>query len=451
MTTLKHSDKVLWGEGLFLRPQHFQRQDSYHENRLHQIATALHPYAWGLLEIKIDRDALANSAFRLLGLSAIFQDGEIYRAPDGDDLPETVALVDVPHTLQTITYFAALPAVKSFSSNLATKPNRLKSMRYTQANYDTPDLFTDAAKAEVVFLKKSVRLISELEPRDDMVCLPIARLRRSSQGGFELDPQFIPPSVTIASSSYLSLKLRRLMDALQAKVNALYGHHREPSKNIVEFRSGDISSFWLLHTASTAYATLSHYQSHPQLHPERLYEQLLSLAGSLLTFSKNYSLNDLPPYVHHDPSPGFFKLDAIIRELLDTVISSRYFSIALSETKQSYHHGMLDSGKIDGKTAFYLAVSAEMPAVELIDVVPLRFKTGAPDDVEKFVLAAMPGVKLVYSPQVPAAVPVRPETYYFSIEPKGAMYERMLQAQSICIYVPAGIRGLKLELIAVIA
>jgi len=211
------------------------------------------------------------------------------------------------------------------------------------------------------------------------------------------------------------------------------------------------SSFWLLHTASTAYATLSHYQSHPQLHPERLYEQLLSLAGSLLTFSKNYSLNDLPPYVHHDPSPGFFKLDAIIRELLDTVISSRYFSIALSETKQSYHHGMLDSGKIDGKTAFYLAVSAEMPAVELIDVVPLRFKTGAPDDVEKFVLAAMPGVKLVYSPQVPAAVPVRPETYYFSIEPKGAMYERMLQAQSICIYVPAGIRGLKLELIAVIA
>ena len=90
-----------------------------------------------------------------------------------------------------------------------------------------------------------------------------------------------------------------------------------------------------------------------------------------------------------------------------------------------------------------------MPAMELINIVPLRFKTGAPEDVEKFVLAAMPGVKLVHTPQVPAALPVRPDTYYFSIENKGQMVERMLQAQSISIYVPSGIRDLKLELLAV--
>ncbi|MGC8165171.1 type VI secretion system baseplate subunit TssK, partial [Salmonella enterica] len=82
-------------------------------------------------------------------------------------------------------------------------------------------------------------------------------------------------------------------------------------------------------------------------------------------------------------------------------------------------------------TSFYLAVNADLPAIELVDVVPLRFKIGAPEDVEKFVLAALPGVKLVHSPQVPAALPVRPDTYYFTLESKGAMYERMLQAQSI--------------------
>jgi len=448
---MNQSDKVLWGEGLFLRPQHFQRQDSYHEDRLHQTVAALHPYAWGLIQIKIDRDALAHNSLRLLDLSAIFQDGEIYRAPDNDDLPEATSLADLPPAMQSITYYAALPALKGLGGNFTANTKALQSSRYTQANRETPDLFTDAAKAEVVYLKKAVRLVSELEPRDAMVSLPVARLRRSSQGGFELDPNFIPPSLSIGSTPHLVLKLRRLMDALQAKVNALYGHHREPSKNVVEFRSGDISSFWLLHTASTAYAALSHYQNHPLLHPERLYEQLLTLTGSLMTFSKNYALSDLPPYVHQDPGPGFARLDSIIRELLDTVISSRYFAIALSEAKPSYHHGMLDSGKIDDKTALYLAVGADIPAVELIDIVPLRFKTGAPEDVEKFVLAAMPGVKLVYSPQVPAAVPVRPDTYYFAIDPKGAMYERMLQAQSICIYVPAGIRGLKLELLAVTA
>ena len=35
--------KILWGEGLFLRPQHFQRQDQYHEMRLHRtVARCIH-------------------------------------------------------------------------------------------------------------------------------------------------------------------------------------------------------------------------------------------------------------------------------------------------------------------------------------------------------------------------------------------------------------------------
>ena len=82
---------------------------------------------------------------------------------------------------------------------------------------------------------------------------------------------------------------------------------------------------------------------------------------------------------------------------------------------------------------------------------PLRFKVGAPDDVEKFVLSALPGVRLQYTPQPPAAIPVRPGTCYFILESKGPMYERMLKAQSISVYVPAGMKELRLELLAVAA
>jgi len=45
---VKTSAKVLWGEGLFLRPQHFQLLDRYHESRSADLARAIHPYAWGL-------------------------------------------------------------------------------------------------------------------------------------------------------------------------------------------------------------------------------------------------------------------------------------------------------------------------------------------------------------------------------------------------------------------
>jgi len=182
-----------------------------------------------------------------------------------------------------------------------------------------------------------------------------------------------------------------------------------------------------------------------------LYEQLLSLAGSLMTFSKSRTLADLPPYRHDDPGPAFATLHQIIRELLDTVISSRYFAIALSNERPSYHQGALASGKINAQTTLYLGVAADLPALQLVEIVPLRFKIGAPEDVDKLVLTAMPGVKLVHAAQVPSALPVRPDMVYFVLENRGVLYAGMLKAQAISIYVPNGIRDLKLELIAIAA
>lgn len=448
---MSNPSKVFWGEGQFLRPQHFQQQDHYHEARLQQTAHALHPYLWGVRAAEWDSGALQNNTLRLEALSVLFSDGEMSDAPASDPLPPAIDLGALPATVQEITYFAALPALSRDSSNFAAHGIHNNSARFTQAERTTPDLFYPSATAELTYLKKTVRLISDQDPRGSYECFPLIRLRRMAAGGFELVPSFIPPSLSVGSSPRLKLQLKQLMDALQAKVDALQGHLREPSRNVIEFRSGDVSSFWLLHTVSTAAAVLMHYVHHPALHPERLFEAMLGLAGALMTYSKNHALKDLPHYLHNDPGQCFGKLDVIIRDLLDTVISAKYFGIALTEQRTCYHAGQLDSGKIDHKTTLYLAVGASMPALELVEVVPLRVKVGAPADVDQCVLSAMPGVKLSHAPQVPAAVPLRPDTYYFALESKGVLYEQMLKAQSISIYVPTGIRDLRLELIAVTA
>ncbi|RZA29561.1 MAG: type VI secretion system baseplate subunit TssK [Lysobacteraceae bacterium] len=448
--------KLLWGEGLFLRPQHFQQQDRYHEARLNQTACALHPYAWGVRKLVVDSDALRHDVLRLEELSVLFPDGEVYRAPDGDPLPLQVRLGELPAGLQTVTFHAALPALKAWGDNLAPEGNTQFDARFASHDRDTQDLYTRAAEAPITYLRKALRLVADTEPLEAYDSFPLVRLRRVPTGGFETDPSFVPPSLSIDAAPGLHLNLVRLMEKLLAKVNALYGHMREPSKNVVEIRGGDVSAFWLLHTASTGYAALSHYLGHRDLHPERLFGELLGLAGGLMTYSRSYRLEDLPAYVHADPGPQFARLDGIIRDLLDTVISSRYFTIALNRERPSYYLGALDSGRINLQTTLYLAVAADMPALQLVDVVPLQFKVGAPEDVDKFVLSALPGVKLVHAPQVPAAVPVRPDTYYFTLENRGMLYETMLKSQAISIYVPDGhvpnrIRDLRLELIAVAA
>jgi type VI secretion system protein ImpJ len=443
---VSRSTKLFWGEGLFLRPQHFQRQDAYHEACLSEVSTSLHPYGWGVRQNRFDALSASSGTLRPLQLSVIFPDGTLYSAPDTDDLPQALSLESVTGDAAGTIIHLAIPQMKEFGSNSSDEED--PTARFSPFKKQTSDLFTDADEAELVYLKKSARLLTDDQPRDAFVTVPVARVRRTPTGNFELDDMFIPPTVNVQASPALFLQLRRLLDVLQAKVHALFGTHREPSQNVIEFRSGDIASFWLLHTSSSAFASLSHLLNHPGLHPERLYQELLRLAGALMTFSKSYTLSDLPAYSHKNPEPAFSSMFEIIRELVDTVISARYFAIALTKTKPSFYLGRIDSQRIDDNSVFYLAVAADMPPQELVSAVPVRFKVGAPDDVDKMVLSALPGVKLTHAAQVPGSIPVRPNHYYFAVETRGPLYERMLKSQSIVIYAPNGINDLKLELIA---
>lgn len=445
------TSKVLWGEGLFIRPQHFQQQDAYQEWRVVQAMMTLHPYAWGVRSLEIDADALKAGRLRLLDLQLVLPDGEMYNAPAQDPLPEPLALNAVFGQDNEVFFHAVLSSLRAQGSNLENTRQDGSSdsgARYFPLERDVSDQFTDAADAPITFLGKRLRIVVRGDVRQDMVGLPLLKLRRNASGGFDVDPRFIAPSTSIAAAPIMRLHLRRLLDVLQAKVDALYGMHREPAKNIIEFRSGDAASFWLLHTASSAYATLSHLVQHPGLHPERLFEHLLSLAGALMAFSKGYSLGDLPAYDHREPGMGFFRLNDIIRDLLETVISTRYFSIPLQESESYFHRGRLDAPQISESTRFYLGISAALSPAELVETMPALIKIGSPEDVESLLTSAMSGVGITHVAQVPAAIPVRPGCYYFSLDHQGVLYERMLRSQAISLYVPPGVPDIKLELMA---
>lgn len=445
------SAKILWGEGLFLRPQHFQRQDAYHEGRLAQTARALHPYGWGVRRLALDAGALAGGLLQLRAVDVILPDGDLYTAPSVDELPPPVALSSLPAEPAGVVFHLALAPMRPGSGgNFVRQGDGAQAgARFVQREESAADWFTEAVEAPLSTLQRRAWLLPDSEPREHLVTLPLLRLRRQGTGDFVLDEQFVAPALSLEAAPALGQRLKCLLNVLQAKVDALYGLHREPSRHVIEFRSGDIASFWLLHTCSAAFAGLSHLAGHPALHPERLYARLLELAGALMTFSRSYRLADLPAYEHAAPEACFFRLDQVVRELLETVISTRCFSLALESVRPSYFQARLDSEKIDSRTRFFLGVQADVPATELVQLIPQRLKLGAPDDVEKLVLSATHGVCLAHAPQVPAAVPVRPGALYFAVEPRGPLYERMLQSHALGLYVPgAGLAELQLELFA---
>jgi type VI secretion system protein ImpJ len=56
---MTENNRIVWSEGLFLRPQHFQQQERFLETYIEGRAAALRVSSWGLIDLEIERDLLA--------------------------------------------------------------------------------------------------------------------------------------------------------------------------------------------------------------------------------------------------------------------------------------------------------------------------------------------------------------------------------------------------------
>ena len=60
---MTQNNKVVWSEGLFLRPQHMQQQERYFERLVRTSTGGLRPFAYGLTQLEIDADLLKLGKF----------------------------------------------------------------------------------------------------------------------------------------------------------------------------------------------------------------------------------------------------------------------------------------------------------------------------------------------------------------------------------------------------
>ncbi|MET0606948.1 MAG: type VI secretion system baseplate subunit TssK, partial [Beijerinckiaceae bacterium] len=99
-------NKVLWKEGLFLRPHHLQQNDRYHEHLLESRVRHVTPYPWGFSAIEIDRDLLQQRKFALRRASGILPDGTPFDMPADSPLPLPV---EVPETASGQIAWLSMP------------------------------------------------------------------------------------------------------------------------------------------------------------------------------------------------------------------------------------------------------------------------------------------------------------------------------------------------------
>src|SRR5688572_25479256 len=107
---MSYRSKVVWSEGLFLRPQHLQQNDRYVERVVDLKTAALRSHGWGFSELKLDGDLLKLGKLAIAAAKGVFPDGTPFSMPDDDALPPPL---DIGENVREEIVYLCLPVRRS--------------------------------------------------------------------------------------------------------------------------------------------------------------------------------------------------------------------------------------------------------------------------------------------------------------------------------------------------
>ncbi len=388
--------RPLWRDGAFLVPQQFQQQarwDAHVADTVSRMALA-HP--WGVLRAEFDASALTLSRLNATRLIVRFADGTLIDTELADILPPVRDVSDVMQ--DSVEVLLALPLLSASGGNLDDGQESARPRRW-RAEQVTVQELAGHERSELAVLRHALTLRLSTEENAAFLTCPVARLVRDAQGQWIVDPEFIPPLLSLAASPTLVSEL-----------------HQDPSR-----------------------------------HPELLYRELARLAGSLLTFSLEHHLEAIPRYRHASPEQVFPPLFALLDTLLEVSLPSRVIAIALEQgADREIWRGRLHDARLREGADFYLSVRSSLPPHQLQSRFPQLCKAGSHDDVAEVVNIALSGIAIKPLSHVPAAIPLRLENQYFALDLSTDAARTMLEAGNCTFYTPESLGDVKLELFAVL-
>ena len=80
--------KIVWNEGMLLTPHHFQQQDNYHEELLSSRIRSVMQHEYGVIELRVNHEAIANGSFQVTNIRAVMPDGLLVNVPDAQAVPD---------------------------------------------------------------------------------------------------------------------------------------------------------------------------------------------------------------------------------------------------------------------------------------------------------------------------------------------------------------------------
>jgi type VI secretion system protein ImpJ len=449
---MKHLSKVVWHEGMYLGPHHFQVQSQTFEDLVHFSTSSLWFAPYGVISCKLDPEALQNGMLSLVHARGLFPDGLAFEMPDADAVPPVLNINDLfSATRESLIVQLAVPARRPDGPNCAldSEPSPVE-LRFRAEMLTLPDENTGRDEKQIQVGRKNIRFVVDGQDTPGLVTLPVARVLRDGSGRFIFDPSYIPPCLQISASERLLVIARTLVDILDEKSASLSRARRATAQGRAGYSSEEIASFWFVHTVNESLSVLRHLSVSERGHPEQLYLEMSRLAGALCTFGLQSHPETLPAYNHDDLEKCFGPLNQHIRAHLELVVPSNCVQIPLVAAGRNFRNGdVLDQRCLD-RARWILAVRAETGEAEIIAKTPRLVKVCSKDLLPELVKTALPGMGLVHLPIPPSAIAPKVEFQYFGLSRTGSCWEHIVQTRKVGVYIPDDLPGVELELLVVL-
>jgi type VI secretion system protein ImpJ len=438
-------NKVLWSEGLFLQPQHFQQQDRYFERYIESRCQALTGHSWGFTDIEIERDFLSIGKFGLRRVAGVFPDGTPFRMPEDDPLPSPL---DVGADMRDQLVYLSIPLRRSGEPEVdraaASDGLARHAVRELQAR-DVSSGGADTALLEVAALR--TRLLTAAELTDAYASVPLAHIVESrADKQVVLEDRFIPTVLHVRAASRLMTTANELLGLLHQRGEALSGRVTATGRG----SAAEFADFLMLQTINRCEPLFAHYADAGGIHPEELYRACVEAAGDLATFTTTSKRPPrFPAYRHDRLRESFEPVIISLRTSLSVVLEQNAVPIPLESRKFGISVAIVPDRALYNSAVFILAARADLPAEELRRRFPAQLKIGPVEKIRDLVTLQLPGVPVAALPVAPRQIPFHAGFAYFELDQNNELWEQLKTSGGLALHIAGDFPGLGMEFWAV--
>ncbi len=439
------NNKVIWTEGMFLQPQHFQQQDRYTEGLINGRCLGLRTFDRGFYHLKIDTNLLRTGKLALTACQGIFPDGTPFDLPGADELPHAL---EIPAEVRDEMVYLALPLRRMGAAETDSDAKTDGLARFRIDEREVKD-YTSGSESEAPLQigKLKVALLFQKQERSGYTCLAVARIVEvHTDRNIVIDENFIPASLNCLAIPKLTGFLRELYGLLNTRGEAIAGRVAMAGHGGV----AEIADFLLLQMVNRYQPLFEHFSNTAGLHPEVFYRFAIQLAGEMGTFFRSDKRPaKLPIYDHDNLQATFAPLLEELRELLGKVYQPTAIQIPLSKPKFGIYAAKRPDVNLLESALFVLAANAQVPPDALRSLFPQQVKIGPVEEIQGLVNSSLPGITIHPLSVAPRQIPFHVGFTYFELNKQGPLWVKMATSGGFAVHIGGNFPGLELEFWAI--